>query len=288
MKALTAFAWLAITLSELPAQEWRLKLSSSDTAATYDADGSDRGEAEFRDVRGRLSPDGSQLATVNTTDGDADIFVSRADGTEARRLTDNDSIDSFPCWTADGKRLLFASIRSGKWQVYSMNPDGTDVQQLTEHRIGAWRPIAGPNGQFAYLIKHESRSKLRPVDLCVVRGEKHETLAKKTFITDHSWSPDGEKIAYSTLGKLIFHDLSTGMKKEVSLKSIDERLSSHGAYMIVWRPDSLAVACRLFFVGGRAVGTEMFGDDELFVISTEGETNWFRPDQPVQRVEWVR
>lgn len=288
MNVIVAITLSALMFSDTPAQEWRLKVISSDSALIYQVDGSDPAEAEFRESRGSQSPDGTLVAYVNTSDGDADIFVARADGTQERRLTRNDDIDNFPSWTADGKRLVFASARSGKWQVYSMNLDGNDVKQLTDHKIGAWWPSVGTKGQIAFLTKYLSRNKYRPVDLCLLSEGKHETLAQKIFITDFSWSPDGEMIAYGTENKLIFHRLKTGKKTEVSFDTIDRRLSSHGAYSITWRPDSLAVTCKISFLGGRAVGAEMFGDRELFVIPIGGKSSWFRPKEPFQRVEWVR
>ena len=169
-----------------------------------------------------------------------------------------------------------------------MNIDGGDVRQLTDHKVGAWQPIVGPQGQFAYLARYDIRTKLRPVDLCIVREGKHQTLAEGIYITDHCWSPDGERIAYGTVGKLVFQNLKTSKKTEVLFDTIDERLHSFGSHFLNWRPDGLAVACRITFLGGRAVGTKMFGDNELFVIPVEGKPNWFRPTLPIQRAEWVR
>ena len=36
-----------------------------------------------------------------------------------------------PCWSPDGRTILFQSNRSGKWQIYRVNPDGTGLSQLT-------------------------------------------------------------------------------------------------------------------------------------------------------------
>lgn len=286
MREIAALTLFALMFGALSAEEWRLKVISSDEAETGNVEGS--AAPVFRPADASPSPDGTRVAYVSNADGDAEIFVARTDGSEQRRLTDNETIDSTPVWTKDGKRIVFASTRSGKWQVYSMDLDGADIKQLTDHKVGAWWPSVGPNGQIAFLAKYASRKKYRPVDLCLLRGEKTEALAKNTFIADYSWSPDGARIAYSSIGKLVFHDLKTAKTTEVSFSAMDEKLSWHGAHFISWRPDSLAVACRVSFLGGRAQGAEMFGDHEIFIIPVEGKSSWFRPEGPFERVEWVR
>jgi len=36
-----------------------------------------------------------------------------------------------PAFSPDGKWIAFQSNRSGRWQIYRMRVDGTDLQQLT-------------------------------------------------------------------------------------------------------------------------------------------------------------
>ena len=39
--------------------------------------------------------------------------------------------NAYPRWSKDGSAILFQSNRSGKWQLYRMNRDGSQEQQLT-------------------------------------------------------------------------------------------------------------------------------------------------------------
>ena len=44
------------------------------------------------------SPSGQSIAFVSYLDGDADIYVMDADGSNQRRLTQNDTDDTSPSW----------------------------------------------------------------------------------------------------------------------------------------------------------------------------------------------
>ena len=44
------------------------------------------------------SPDGSQIAFYSTRDGDREIFVMDADGSNVTQLTDNSAQDRYPQW----------------------------------------------------------------------------------------------------------------------------------------------------------------------------------------------
>lgn len=59
-----------------------------------------------------------------------------ADGGSVRNLTSNTVPDYTFAWSPDGSQLAFWSARDGPWEIYLMNADGTNVQQLTN--LGAW------------------------------------------------------------------------------------------------------------------------------------------------------
>lgn len=63
--------------------------------------------------------------------GDDEIYTSNADGTNRVNLTRNTARDSFPHWSADGRRIVFASNRDGNDEVFTMDDVGRDVRQLT-------------------------------------------------------------------------------------------------------------------------------------------------------------
>jgi Tol biopolymer transport system component len=51
-----------------------------------------------------------------------------------------------PQWSPDGARLAFISDRDGDWDLYTMDPDGGDVEQLTNDAAFDTAPIWSPDG----------------------------------------------------------------------------------------------------------------------------------------------
>ena len=84
---------------------------------------------------------GDLIAFTSDRDGDYEIFVMNADGSEVRQLTDNDDDDGLPAWSPDGKRIAFTSDRDGDDEIFVMNADGTDLHATGQQ--GAWPSWGG-------------------------------------------------------------------------------------------------------------------------------------------------
>ena len=77
------------------------------------------------------SPDGKQIVFHSDRDGNQEIYLMNADGSNIRRLTNNPSIDRGPFWSPDGKKIGFHSDRTGDLDIYTMNVDGSNQTNLT-------------------------------------------------------------------------------------------------------------------------------------------------------------
>ena len=71
------------------------------------------------------SPDGNQIAFVSYLDGDAEIFVMDADGSNLTRLTNNSAVDTEPFCSPDGTKIAYTCIdQNGYSKICVMDSDG--------------------------------------------------------------------------------------------------------------------------------------------------------------------
>jgi Tol biopolymer transport system component len=76
-----------------------------------------------------------RIAFSSNRDGNTQIYVMDADGSNQTRLTSNSDIDWAPAWSPDGSKIAFTSTpgRDGKWEIYVMDADGSNQTRLTGH-----------------------------------------------------------------------------------------------------------------------------------------------------------
>jgi Tol biopolymer transport system component len=92
------------------------------------------------------SPDGTKIAFSSVRDGNWEIYVVNADGTNApMNLTNTpDSGELWPRWSSDGTRITFSSSQNGKSDIYVMNADGSGVTRAARSsgsdQSPSWRP----------------------------------------------------------------------------------------------------------------------------------------------------
>jgi Tol biopolymer transport system component len=148
-----------------------------------------------------VSPDGQFLAFYSAGPPE-DLFVSRSDGTGRRRLTDDPARDRGPAWSPDGRQIAFFSDRSGSYEVWTINADGTGLKQLT-NTPGANRSgiLWSPDG--SRLLYQQRRESTWDVYVIDPRKPFAEQVVEELpaigrldeYFSATSWSPDGLQIA---------------------------------------------------------------------------------------------
>ncbi|MBI4499891.1 MAG: PD40 domain-containing protein [Gemmatimonadetes bacterium] len=90
---------------------------------------------------------GMELVFMSSRDGNQEIYVADADGTNPRRLTSTPAQEDSPDWTPDGKQIVYASNATGSYQIWIMNADGTEQRRLTDGPAFNFQPAVSPDGK---------------------------------------------------------------------------------------------------------------------------------------------
>lgn len=113
----------------------------------------------MRDIQ--ISPDGTEIAFCYK----GDIYKVPAKGGTATQLTTQESYESTPVWSPDGKQIAFASDRYGNFDVFVMSVNGGTAQRLTTNSAGETPSAFTPDGKyilFSAAIQDPASSALFP------------------------------------------------------------------------------------------------------------------------------
>ncbi len=194
-----------------------------------------------------ISPDGQLLAYYIFGDPQFDIFVSRVgEPDKSVQLTSDVHIDRAPRWSPNGKRIAFFSDQTGKYEIWTINPDGSDRRQITfsrEDEPGFLDPAWSRDGT-RMLFSYRGGAGGFIMDL----SRPYQQQELFTFpplpepgltYVGYSWSPDSNKIAGTVYDKnkeipgIVSYDLKTQSY---------ERLSKQGNTP-AWLPDNRRLLC---------------------------------------------
>ncbi len=169
-----------------------------------------------RDIDPAWSHDGAKIVFQrNSPPNEDDIFIMNSDGSGQTQLTTDTGIDASPIFGPDGSQILFLTSRDstsplngGTWfEIYSMNPDGTDQTRLTETLAN------GDRHNFDHSFSHDGASVLfiaekmdtgtREVMTMNPDGTNQQRLTN--FSQDNGnprFNPDSTKIVFGRAGTM--------------------------------------------------------------------------------------
>jgi dipeptidyl aminopeptidase/acylaminoacyl peptidase len=175
----------------------------------------------------RWSPDGKQIAFMSARGEKPQLYLIPVDGGEARPLTKlKQGVGGGPEWSPDGKHIAFTAMPEREprdpakpyrlnrhpyrfdgmgylddvvQDIYVVNVDSGEVQQLTTDRAMNSQPQWSPDGQeILYSVAFDVESKRWEPGLRVVnlKGEVRDVVKTWGQAGVGAWLPDGKRVAF--------------------------------------------------------------------------------------------
>jgi len=91
-------------------------------------------ENDVEDWSPSWSPTGDRIVFASRRDENVDVYLLDVETTETERVTTHEDDDINPNWGIDG-RIYFNSNRSGLWEIYAIDPDGSNLTKITETQV---------------------------------------------------------------------------------------------------------------------------------------------------------
>jgi TolB protein len=193
----------------------------------------------------------------------------------ATKILEKENIEyAYPHWSKDGKRILFQSNETGLWQIYIMDEDGGNIQQITtdssNNNFIDWSP---DNQKISFV---SDRTGNEEVYLINTSGEDLQQLTFNDERDIHPyWSPDGKKIYFNTsrddISDFEIYEMDSDGQNKRRITSTDDnetcaRLSPEGNDLVFLRNN--AEGLNGIFIRNLTDSTE------YQITSTESRNGW--------------
>ena len=173
------------------------------------------------DAEATVSPLGDKIIFTSTRDGDPELYVMNLDGTDQIRLTNERGYDGGAFFSHDGKKICFRAsrpktekelsdyeelvrdgmVRPTALEIYVMDADGKDIQQLTNAGKASFAPFFHPDGKRIIFSSNMNSQNGRNFDLFIVNidGSGLEQVTfNETFDGFPMFTSDGKKLIFAS------------------------------------------------------------------------------------------
>ncbi len=196
-----------------------------------------------------VSPDGNKIVyTVSyyskeQNSSNTEIFVMNIDGSNKKQITHSKEQEVSPKWMNDNKHIAYLSNKSGSMQIWRMNDEGKNQEQLSDIKGGVNDFLFSPNENkilFISDVKYGERTVDKYPDLPKAKGVIVNDLMYKHWdewveTVPHPFVADVESLKLTNIT-----DILKGEPYESPMKPFG------GIEQLAWSPDGkkIAYTCR--------------------------------------------
>ena len=159
---------------------------------------------------------------------------------------------------AQGSRIVFSHLAFDNFEIYVMDADGGNRENLSNHPVHDEDPDWSPDGtKIAFVSRRTGEYQIYVMDADGMNQIRLTDGPETNWEPD--WSPDGQKIAFS-----VAPNFNVGVVRHIAVMDADgenRMVLENDAVAPAWSPDGKQIA----FVSGRD------GDTEIYVIGADGQ-----------------
>ncbi len=247
------------------------------------------------DFNGSLSANGQKIAfrsdgvQTSNPEGDPEVYIMNADGSGQKNLSNSSGgvNDYSPTLSANGQRVTYesggpqTSNPEGDFEVYVVNANGSGNKNLTNNAAGVsdTAPVFSPDGQRIAFMSYGVQTSNPEGDFDIYTmnangsSPSNFTFTSGAGVNDYApvFSPDGQKIAFSSLGKQTSNpegDFEVYVRNTSGLNEINLSNNGNGVHdqYPAFSPDGQKIAFRS--QGAQTSNPE--GDNEVYTVNGNG------------------
>ena len=146
-----------------------------------------------------FSPDGTRIAFSSNRDGNNELYVMNADGSNVRRITNHRLIDITPTWSPSGTHIAFVSERGGGKNIWRVDAMGLEPPVKLTNESDVDRPTWSPPplNEIAYTARTGGAGyDIKILD--VASGQTRAVTTGEGSNESPAFSPTGRHIEFTT------------------------------------------------------------------------------------------
>ncbi|MEM0912160.1 MAG: S41 family peptidase [Pseudomonadota bacterium] len=233
-----------------------------------------------------VSPDGKEVAFIAR----GEVFVASTEFETTRTITNTPGQERSVSFHKDGRTILYASERDGRWGLYEASIAdedepyffaATQVKEEPLHvvKTDSFQPVYSPDGKKVAFLS--ARDEIQVIDretkkINVALGKEHNYSYADGDIT-FAWAPDSSWMTadFAPRGRLFLNNIGV-FPADGNAEPIDISLSGYRNYFPQWHKDGHAVLWSSARYGQRDHGSWGVESDVMAAFLTQDSFDKFR------------
>ncbi|WP_174275122.1 amidohydrolase family protein [Sphingomonas bacterium] len=227
--------------------------------------------AEGTNIAIAISPDGKTIAF----DLLGLLWVMPAAGGPATCVTDAFADLGQPSWSPDGRTLVFQSYRSGNFQIWTANADGSGLKQRTTGFADHREPSFSPDGR-SIIFSSDLPGRYAIHLLDIASGAIRQLSQGSGQEAEPCFARDGQSFAYvADNARIMVSDMAGTAKLVAGVKPSTDRFRASEVHAPSFAPDGAIAYTSIvdgriaLMVGGKAA----VADEDIYPFKTTWAPN---------------